>query len=301
MVSHSYQKMDADHDCSMWSRSILSYVIQRSACFPVASKFHNKQSKLLSLRDLPEELLFEIVGGGLSPASFLRFRSVSCTFRQILDREAIWEMVSLSQWPIAAPTCGTWRYFVLYGGGARYGKLLFSHLKVMNEQFLKCPDGHQLERFHTESDRFYCDLCRSETAFRPHGTLMWGCRDCNYDICENCVKMNVTDTAPGTENTGNAEGWTALHYACRLGLTDVVALLLDARADVEVQDIRHGYTPLMVSATHGYADVCSLLLSKGAATDTVNHSGKTARACAVSWDRKGLLSILSAGSESCSN
>lgn len=122
---------------------------------------------------------------------------------------------------------------------------------------------------------------------------MWGCRECNHDICESCVKLNLAKCAvPGAENATNAEGWTALHYACRLGLKDVVQLLLDARADPEVQDLKHGYTPLMVSATHGHVDVCSLLLTQGAGMDTVNLYGMTARACAVSWNRKEILSIL---------
>merc|ERR1719330_2085094 len=132
------------------------------------------------LCELPEELLCEIARAGLSPASFSHFRCVSRTVHKILDQEPMWEHISLSQWPAAAPTCGTWRHFVLCGGGAKCGRLLFSHLKFMNEELLKCPESHDLQRFHAESDGFYCDLCGSDNVLLPRGAVIWGCRKCNY-------------------------------------------------------------------------------------------------------------------------
>jgi len=147
-------------------------------------------------------------------------RCASRTLWQILDQERIWEIVSLFQWPLAVPTSETWRNFVLQGGGGRHGKHLLSHLVVMKEQFFKCPAGHHLDRFHTETDSFYCDLCRSESEYVPHGAVMWGCRECNYDVCGNCVKMNSMKIAPGTANSGNSEGCGGARFSTWLHTID---------------------------------------------------------------------------------
>ena len=47
-----------------------------------------------------------------------------------------------------------------------------------------CPGKHVLSSFSTPDAEFSCDVCR--TVFRT-GTHMYGCRECDWDICEKCV------------------------------------------------------------------------------------------------------------------
>jgi len=56
---------------------------------------------------------------------------------------------------------------------------------------ISCPAGHALERFVTtlpprsEDSTCKCDRCGSMAAL---GARMWGCRMCNFDVCELCCR-----------------------------------------------------------------------------------------------------------------
>merc|ERR1712100_325888 len=124
---------------------------------------------------------------------------------------------------------------------------------------------------------------------------MWTCRACGCDLCGRCSsgrcssdclgslpKYSVVPIATpaalskGVRNHCVGGGWTALHHACRLGFSEVANELLNAKADVEAVDRRNGYTPLMVAATHGHAELCSLLVARGACKETTNNYGRSA-------------------------
>ncbi|GMH90082.1 hypothetical protein TL16_g11659 [Triparma laevis f. inornata] len=49
----------------------------------------------------------------------------------------------------------------------------------------KCKKGHSLTSFQTLKPNFYCDECQNPL---PVGTTLYGCRQCDYDLCEGCVK-----------------------------------------------------------------------------------------------------------------
>ena len=59
---------------------------------------------------------------------------------------------------------------------------------------------------------------------------------------------------------------TPLALACEAGSTDVVKLLLKARADAN-QALRNGETPLMMAARTGRVPIMKLLLAQGAKVD----------------------------------
>jgi len=44
-----------------------------------------------------------------------------------------------------------------------------------------CPKGHGLARFRTPHASFCCDVCR---VYVSQGAGMWGCRECDWDVCE---------------------------------------------------------------------------------------------------------------------
>ena len=49
-----------------------------------------------------------------------------------------------------------------------------------------CPKSHGLRRFVVKGDGFQCDSCREE---QREGRAMYGCRACDYDVCEPCSKL----------------------------------------------------------------------------------------------------------------
>merc|ERR1711976_838934 len=44
-----------------------------------------------------------------------------------------------------------------------------------------CPGKHGLTRFATNHASYCCDTCR---CYVPQGSPMWGCRECDWDVCE---------------------------------------------------------------------------------------------------------------------
>ena len=61
-----------------------------------------------------------------------------------------------------------------------------------------CPGQHGLTRFSTPRSSFRCDVCKKGF---PTGTMLYGCRRCNYDVCQSCIspsKPMKTTTTPIT-------------------------------------------------------------------------------------------------------
>ena len=48
----------------------------------------------------------------------------------------------------------------------------------------KCPQGHGLKRRETEMHGDQCDKCKQ---YQPQYSIMYGCRKCEYDLCEKCA------------------------------------------------------------------------------------------------------------------
>ncbi len=65
-------------------------------------------------------------------------------------------------------------------------------------------------------------------------------------------------------NAANSYGGTALAFAADKGRTEVVNLLLERGAAVNVKDSFYGATPLTWAVSHGYAEIARALLAKGA-------------------------------------
>ena len=65
-------------------------------------------------------------------------------------------------------------------------------------------------------------------------------------------------------NAKNRYGATALAYACDRGNVDIVKLLIERGADVNVKDSFYGATPISWASGNGHTEVVKLLLDKGA-------------------------------------
>src|SRR5215216_1981010 len=65
-------------------------------------------------------------------------------------------------------------------------------------------------------------------------------------------------------NSKTRYGATALSYACDKGHVEVVRLLIERGADVNVRDTFYGEVPLGWAAGKGHVEIIKLLLDKGA-------------------------------------
>jgi ankyrin repeat protein len=69
---------------------------------------------------------------------------------------------------------------------------------------------------------------------------------------------------------------TPLHWAAFYGRVTIAEMLLKAGADINATGFRHNNTPLQVAAAHGHAEVAEILISHGANLAAEDMLGKTA-------------------------
>ena len=69
----------------------------------------------------------------------------------------------------------------------------------------------------------------------------------------------------------DAEGWTALIYACKLGYKDFIKLLIDNGADVNLGN-EFNTTPIMFAVEEGHYEILKLLLKAGADVNTKDNA-----------------------------
>jgi ankyrin repeat protein len=80
------------------------------------------------------------------------------------------------------------------------------------------------------------------------------------------------------------EGVTALHLAADQGHREIINLLIDRGADVELVD-KLGRIPLHRSARLGYGAASKLLVDRGSVATAEDNDGRTARDLAEGSDR----------------
>jgi ankyrin repeat protein len=98
----------------------------------------------------------------------------------------------------------------------------------------------------------------------------------------NASSSSILSVSLNAVSCRSSSGMTPLSYACRNGDYDMVAVLLDAGADVFRSD-DFGYTALHHAADcekDGAADIVELLLDKGADVHATSYNGSTALHCA---------------------
>lgn len=54
-------------------------------------------------------------------------------------------------------------------------------------EWMQCPSGYKLAEFQTKADGWSCSECDKKGGKRfAAGTTMYGCEQCNYDVCKQC-------------------------------------------------------------------------------------------------------------------
>ena len=70
-----------------------------------------------------------------------------------------------------------------------------------------CPSGHGLTQFSTPNSGFDCDLCDAQM---PEGATLYGCRQCDYDVCALCRRSAAASISTGAiseETPGASKEW----------------------------------------------------------------------------------------------
>jgi len=98
------------------------------------------------------------------------------------------------------------------------------------------------------------------------------------ELCQRRCSVSVFDKG----------GMTPLHLASSLGHTEIVELLLENRADIDMVTVATGETALHLATSGGHIATVKLLLERGAAVNKATNEGKT---CLMVAARSGSLEI----------
>lgn len=116
--------------------------------------------------------------------------------------------------------------------------------------------------------------------------LMWAAFNGHTAVAAYLLEKGATVDAK------DINGRTALLYASSGPYPETVGLLLRKGADVNVQGKTEGFTALMMAASEGYLDVTRVLLLNGAAVDTIDRDGDTAKKFAKEKGHTEVLELL---------
>ena len=91
---------------------------------------------------------------------------------------------------------------------------------------------------------------------------------------------------------------TPLHFACKLGEVDIVRLLCDAGADVDVGRLppvsQRKWTPLHTAAKEGWAEVAEILIEAGCMIDPIGMDSKKPRDLAEEAENEDVVELIDA-------
>lgn len=89
-----------------------------------------------------------------------------------------------------------------------------------------------------------------------------------------------------------SSGESALHRACQFGRKPIVNLLIEAGANINIQEQSRGITPLIKSIQARNIEIVKILLDAGANTKIKDFSGKDAFDYAQEINNNKILELL---------
>jgi ankyrin repeat protein len=112
------------------------------------------------------------------------------------------------------------------------------------------------------------------------------CTRDNPKIVQHFLQYEVDINSCGPSNSSIFAFFTALHYAVYYNCIQVVELLLNHNADVNVKN-KEGWTPLHLAATHGHSKIVEIILKHGKANlMSMNGDGLSPLHCAFYSEHK---------------
>ena len=105
------------------------------------------------------------------------------------------------------------------------------------------------------------------------------------------VKLLIDHKAP--LNIQDEDGITPLIIAIRNGSTEIVKVLLEKGADVNLKENVLGQAPLHIAASKGYLGIVELLLDKGVSLNSKDNEGNNALYLAIFHKNKNIVEYLS--------
>jgi ankyrin repeat protein len=103
------------------------------------------------------------------------------------------------------------------------------------------------------------------------------------------VKLHI---AAGTDLNINYGGSNALYEAVLEGRNEIVELLIEAGANVNLKHGIHGDTPLYPAAIKGRKKICELLIAKGADVNAKRDNGRNPLHIAAFWGHTEVVKLL---------
>ncbi len=93
----------------------------------------------------------------------------------------------------------------------------------------------------------------------------------NIDQVKNLIAQEVD-----VDDTDGSDYGSPLHVAAKKGNCEIITLLLDAGANINLKNEDMGATPLMIAVDAGQPEAVILLLKRGADPQSVNFDGANA-------------------------
>lgn len=125
----------------------------------------------------------------------------------------------------------------------------------------------ELEKFILENEHVCLDIRTKEGETPLMAAIRGGKEECASILLEHGANPNF----------GNSNGWFPLHFATQKRMFNIMKLLIEKGADVNLQDGLYGNTPVSVAiAKTQDLKIINYLISKDAKLDIPNKAGVTA-------------------------
>ena len=111
--------------------------------------------------------------------------------------------------------------------------------------------------------------------------------------CDAQVVQAILQTNSSAVNLPDDSSRTPLHDAASRNCTNVIPVLLHARAKLEARD-QAGETPLHVAAQEGFMDAARMLLQAGARINARDNDGHTPLKRAIDFEHPAMADFLRA-------
>jgi len=174
-------------------------------------------------------------------------------------------------------------------GNKRYSSLAWAAVLGHEETFdFLLSSGHDDREYSKDSENNTILILLADT--RPPLSEAYSSGPSDNEFLNTTLRMarSYVDRYPITLDWANIEGKTALHVAAMKGNEELVQMLCDLGADVDLAD-NDGNTPLHYASAWGHITIVQLLIERGRQYNLRNNEGFTPADYAYSLNTKEVL------------